>query len=86
MLPTARQLAGKGNTEEDIARFQITFTTGMVIHPAKEFEGSYEEAKESAEAELEQYLPGTRHHIRIWRMDPGTLGWAPCDDEDFREC
>lgn len=69
-----------------MARFQINFTTGMVIHPPKEFEGSFAEAKTLAEAELEYYPPGTRHHIRIWRMDPGIPGWAPCDDEDFRDC
>jgi hypothetical protein len=69
-----------------MARFQISFTTGIVIYPPKEFEGSYVEAKVFAEAELGHYPPGTRHHIRIWRADPGFPGWAPCDDKDWLAC
>ena len=69
-----------------MARFQISFTTGMAIHPPREFEGSYLEAKKFAEAELEHYASGTRYHIQIWRMDPGFPAWVPCNDKDFPDC
>ncbi len=67
-------------------RFQINFTTGTDIHPPKEFDGSYEEAKKFAEGQLGSYPSGTRYHLRIWRTDPSYPAWAPCDDKDFQSC
>ena len=52
----------------------------------QEFEGSCADVKGFAEAQLEHYASGTRYHIRIWRTDPVFSSWAPCDDQDFREC
>ena len=69
-----------------MARFQINFTKGTVIYPPQESEGSYADAKGFAEAQVEHYASGTQYHIRIWRTDPVFSNWAPCDDQDFREC
>jgi hypothetical protein len=69
-----------------MARYQISFTTGTVIYPPKEFEGSYTDAKKFAEAQLDHHAPGTRYHIRIWRMDPVYPTWVPCDEQGFPEC
>lgn len=73
-------------TVNRMARFQVTFTTGAVIHPPEELEGSYSDAKELAESKLDQYPPGTRYHIRIWQRDPAYPTWAPCDEPGFPEC
>ena len=69
-----------------MARFQISFTYGMVMYPPAELEGTYADAKKLAETQLEKYAPGTRYHIRIWRRDPVYPAWVPCDDPDFKEC
>jgi hypothetical protein len=69
-----------------MARFQISFTTGTSVHPPKEIEGSYAHAKKFAKAQLALYPPGTRYHMRVWREDPVLPVWAPCDDQDFKEC
>jgi len=69
-----------------MARFQINFTTGIIIHPPKEFGGSYEEAKVFAEKECEHYPPGTRYHISKWRFDPVCPVLVSCDDQDFKSC
>ena len=84
--PTGLETAWKKRQETGMARFQITFTTGTIIYPPKEFEGRHDDAKKFAEAQLEHYPAGTRYHIRMWRMDPVCPIWVPCDDPDFKEC
>ncbi len=68
-----------------MARFQISFTTGMAIHPPKEFEGSYPEAKKFVEAELEHYLCGTRYHIQVWPKTNSTAKRAALTFSERRQ-
>lgn len=83
----ARRRKGPKKGQGDrVARFQINFTSGVIVYPPEEFEGSYPDAKKFAEAQLERYPPGTRYHVRIRGKDPLYPTWAPCDDENFPEC
>ena len=87
-FPDFRRAACTGDEKQEsgMARFQINLIIGMAIHPPVEFEGSYADARKLAEAQLEDYAPGTRYHIRIWRRDPVYPAWVPCGDPDFQEC
>lgn len=84
--PPAKTSAGESELRMRMARFQINFTSGIIMYPPEEIEGSYNDAKEFAESRLKDYAPGTRYHIRMWRMDPLYPNWVPCDDPDFLSC